>query len=593
VVERSPSSTAVSAARAWLLDRERWPWAIFSLLLLAIAVFHGWDHAAWVATDESPLIDADSPMHMLAVADIYSRWVGFDGFSIPYTAGTYPPAFHMLACYWFRLVEPSVLALRQVGVVFTVLGTLGVGVLAARALGRPVGLAAAAAAWTFPLCWTERAEVQLDLPMAGAVALAFAFLPTPRRPGTRWLAVAAGLGMNLALLTKQAMLPIAAAALGWLALRAVVLWWLARRRGDAADARSHLIDVGVTLGVVAVVCVPHYLLAWGAIRGAMTHIYDVAPPLQGDAMWAAKLGLLGWFTQRFMQAPHLIALILGLACLPFLRGRALMTPVLFGLAGGLVQFLHFPNPHERHFVALAPLVLLLGLAPLGLLRKAWWRQGLRWALALVVVVWGLGFSWSWRTGTAPWGGPAMRLTGHEFGHFEQLHSSSEAWRWLVTRPDRFYTAAPRAERTSWPQEDVVLALSELLGPPGPQEQLYRDLTRDPSAPTVLVLNGLPPDTSMTAYAGIMQEFRWRFLGMSSGDLEPWIRELQAGSQPPARLLLLSCEPEGSDGPHVADSAPALGFELLRSWRGATVEGGPVQAITLWERVGYQSPSGPP
>lgn len=557
-------------------------WALFAAGLVAITGFHCWDHAVWVTQDTSPLINADSPMHTLQVADMWCRWTKLEGFSIPYHAGTYPPAFHILAVLVFRVVGPSISALRLTAVGFTLLGTVGIGVLAARALGRPVGLAAAAAAWTFPAIWAERAEVQLDLPLAGAMAMAFAFLPSPRKPGTRWLAVAGGLGMTLALLTKQAMLPIAAAGLGWLGLRALVLWLRSRTRGDAESARAHLVDTAITCGIVAVIAGLHHNLAWGAIHGAMDHIYELAPPLEGRAWLASKLGLLARFAHSFLQAPQAVGLVVGLACLPFLTRRtALLGPVFLGLVAGLAQLAHFPNPHERHFVALAPLVLVLALAPLGLLRGAWWRRGLQLVFVAAIGIYGLSYSWSWRTGHPLWGGAAVQQEGMDFDAFTQMHDPAEALRWLVARPDRFSTVAPSPQNTDWPQEAIIEEITTLVPPPGPHEDTCRDLAQDPTASVALVLEGVPPDSSLQAYANLLREHRVRFLGVVRAELEGRVHGMQGSARGPERLLLLACEQEGSDTPQVDVQAQALGFQLVRSWRASTREGAPPMAISLW------------
>ena len=222
---------------------------VYWLALLLLTGFHVWDHAAWVHLDRSPMISNDSPMHLEAGARYYWWWKESPGIWFQQSPGVYPPTLYMVATAFFELFGVSSESFRLAQLPFTFLLVLGVGILAGRCYGRVAGIAAAAAATTFPQIWVQRTEGQMDFPLAGAAAMAFALMPTPERPGRPILAFFGGLAMAFSLLTKQAMLSLAGAAMGWMVLRASIDIIRRIKGRRTRIGWGHLKDVAIYVGV--------------------------------------------------------------------------------------------------------------------------------------------------------------------------------------------------------------------------------------------------------------------------------------------------------------------------------------------------------
>jgi len=542
---------------------------LFALALCALAGWNTWDHVAWVMADRSSLLFNDSPMHLLGAAESWRTWQSSPSWvpSIPY--GTYPPGVYVVALPFLEVLGVSEQVLRISGAVFTGLLVLGAGIFSARVAGRFAGLAAAALVVTYPEVWVQRTEIHMDLPLAGMVILAFSLLPSPHKPGTPWLALAGGLAMTGALFTKQAMLPIGGLGMAWLVSEALVRVGLGHRRGEVRPALVHLRDVALCAAPILALAGPYYYRAYPKLVDALSHTWNVADVPQGSDWILAKLSMLAWLKNVFLPAPHCWALGVGLLCLPWIwRRRPLMGPLLAGLLGGMYQYLTYVDPHERHFVPLIPIFLVLGVAPLGLLRGSVVRRALQVPGVLAAIAYGLIFTWSWRDPELEPEHLRMALDGHEFGRFQEPKSFAWVVDYLVARPTAWWAWAPLPSEATWASGEVIEVLAADWHVETKPSPLWYAYPHAAGYRALVLGERYPADRSLAAAAAIRGEYRYDFYGLQPGELPGHLARLRTEGLPQAGLYLITAGTE-EDAEAIAQTDAWVkdeGFVELHRWK---------------------------
>jgi hypothetical protein len=454
------SEAPAESQRAWIVP------LVSALLTGVVALWVAAEHGRWIAGGTAPIVFSDSAIHALRTVqarDTFDPWSPVQSLG----GGYYPPGAALLSVVVFHWNGMTMESIRLTQVVFTALGCLGAGGVAWRAAG-PWFAPAAAALWlTFPLAWTQLRDVQLDWPLACSFACALACLPplsVARVPRVRTFL--GGLVFGAALLSKQTMVGPGGALVLLLAGR--FLWRLRagpRREAWVAGAEFALWCVGAL-----VVAGGWYWRSWRVLAEVLASLPALHPLPTGTDPLAWKLSLLAF--AKFLAFHQALGpfLAVGLFLLPWLLRR---RPYLLFVAGAgaalLAVLLNFADPHERHFVALAPVVIALALAPFGRLPA---RGGWRWlsgASAAAFVVAGGVYTSSWRTTILPSDWPHLQLGGLNFAPHAQHDDWGRLGRQLVAPFNIRGERAPLPWPESWPLDAAATLLIAQL-PPAPPRQ---------------------------------------------------------------------------------------------------------------------------
>jgi 4-amino-4-deoxy-L-arabinose transferase-like glycosyltransferase len=474
---------------------------LFALLLIAGLATA--DHLAWSAQSDWPLSFQDSGLHTLQSVQSAMRErerPSFLHLRELFHNGYYPPFTYWLSV-WVQLQQGlSTAAWPASQSIFTGALCLGTGLLGARAWGWLAGIAAAALVLCSPLIWAQRAEGMLDLPLAGAVALALGLLPSARRPSV-FRAMASGLALGAALLTKQTMMLFAAPGLLWLGARAVgairvprwgrglvalglvglAIWALAAfrwghaigwlpgmRLGGLAVALAlclfslgrrdlrPLRDLAIVLLVTLLVAGRWYAHSVDTLVEVLAQVEARQPLPRGMEGLIWRLSFLPWLRSTFLFAPLAWAWTVGLLLLPLGLRRPGVWLLVLGFGLGLYGLTGFSDPHDRHYLALLPLITAIAVAPVGLLARA--STVLGGLLCVGCVSYGAVFVWGWRE--PDWGRAADRMgpfDGQLQGDWPTTESAllRARWNWVS---GRWVWLAPRPPEGVWPIAEAVRAV---------------------------------------------------------------------------------------------------------------------------------------
>jgi len=404
----------------------------------------------------------DAPRHLMAALTAFEafRWAeplaAFGG-------GYYPPGVSAVAALVFAVLGPSASSFHATMAVCTALGAAGAAALAWRVGGRAAA-PVAASAWAYhPEAWPRFTETQLDWPVAGAAAWALAGLPAMdgRGPVRIGRALAGGTLMGVALLVKQVMVaPFFAVGL--------LLLLLALPRPGARRPRPRPAELGAWLLGAALVAAPWYLrsLHHLTISAGNAGIGHAIPA--GVDPWVWRASLLGWLKLEGTMPAVSWALLLALVLSPWLlRRRPAGLACGAAALGGLSLLLTFPDPHERHFVAIWAPMLALAVAPLGALGDGGaGRRGVGLLVSAGLSAALLGWTADWRRPWLPEAWPQLRPGGWEFGQ-DYPHGDAQKLGWqLIAHPGGIRLRPPRPGGLRWPLAELAAALAA-AAPPGP------------------------------------------------------------------------------------------------------------------------------
>lgn len=525
-----------------MLNGKRLLDGIWGMVLVGLALFFADDYVEWVKADKVPPLNEDSPFHAARILSAWWRWVESPGFSTLFPPGNYPPAANWPVFALFAIDEPSLLNIRLVGAFFTFLLVIGSGILAAQVWGKAAGLAAACLAITFPVIWTQRSTIMLSLSAAAFGAIGMAFLPASNKNPSAFRAILAGVGLGLALLAHLEMLYWIAALGVFQGLGALNLL---RRREERARSLKYIRDVALTFTVCGALAALWYIPSLPIIVDVLRDHADKYGT-QGLPL-SARLFFPAYLKHEFMFAPHAWAFLVGLMCLPFLVKRTPLAAVLVAAGlGGLFGLQRFPQIHERYFLPLIPQLLIVILAPFGLLRLWNGHRTLRSAVSLLLafpfMYYGLRFSSGWHFEN-PMGSSRMSLR-HDgvFKDYTPQSDPSLLWFKVRSKPRRWVYAAPFPHRGLRPLGEAVERIEAAFDWPPvqsmerwlrPEEELPRQ------RPIVFVVESDFEPGLVRLEALARGEPRWRLVSVSPRAFEDGSisTRLRACAEVPCALLV--------------------------------------------------------
>ncbi len=424
----------------------RLPWFLLGLLALAYTA----EHSFWVAGDGGSPLDEHSHEHALRAMLQWRAIIGDGGLNAWLWPGYYPPGLFWVSFLGLWVLGPSLATLIQVQALYTGALVLGVGLLVGRSFTPLLGLAAGSLALSFPMFWFERSRIMLANPQAGILVLAVALLPLPGQ-SRWWMGLVGGVVMGLAVLTHTSnVFPALAAAAVHLFLGLRLLW---RRPPGAWRELGH----GTLYWLLAATSAVWYQAALPDImemRRAILEQYPDTIALGGVA------GIVAWFKHSFLYASHAWALLFGLPLLPWTLRRPLVLVSAVGVCAVFCGILTFPQIHERYFLPAAPLLLVLIVAPVGLLSVSTLRE-LRWlghAASLVLLALGLRFTLGPWLFQVPMSRTGLLDRDGTFSAWPLTSDLDEALSGLRARPRRWVHYAPRPLRGIMPLRAAAEAI---------------------------------------------------------------------------------------------------------------------------------------
>lgn len=361
------------------------------LLVGAIALKLGHDHARWVAADLAPTLDEDSQYHIGRILQEWRAFMHAPGLLTLFPVGNYPPVVS-----WFTWAEwarngVSASGMRTCQVAFTPILVVGSAAMGWRTWGRAAALPAAALAVAVPMQWLQRSNVMLALAVTAFVALSYATVPIDMRRLRPLRTAGAGVIAGLALLSHlSAVYFVFALGVGATIEAGITVW---RERGLWKVALGRL---GIWTGVALAVCAPYYARSMGIILSVLDAHDQKYVQANQFGGWDALVFLVRiqhGFLLDWLQIAAEVGLLLTILVA---RWRPMARCYLVAAVLGFCGIVTFPQAHDRYLLPLVPLITCFAMAPLGLLvmGKRWGsaRAVLAIGLAVCGSTWGLAFS---------------------------------------------------------------------------------------------------------------------------------------------------------------------------------------------------------
>jgi hypothetical protein len=295
----------------------------------------------------------------------------------PVDGALYPPLVYLIGVVglWVfgNSVDSPVIALNLLLVPLLAISVYRMGVIA---YNRLTGMLALAFVFASPMVISQFHVFLLDLPETAFVAGSAWLLFESDRFARTWVSAAAGAMIGLGMLTKPTFIFFIAPVAAMMVLRGGFRSWK---------------NVGLLLGVAAIIGVPWYIEHFDRLRGV---VYEASSPSQnpyGTASAPTSFENWAWYGWNFVNLQVLLPLTvfyaIGLvwAAVGWLRARSRDSYIPELIAGALGGFLvialvfHYQDP--RYTIPGIPFVAILGTAWITQLRL----RALRIALAAVVI----------------------------------------------------------------------------------------------------------------------------------------------------------------------------------------------------------------
>ena len=304
-----------------------------SLLAIgAVAAVVSADQAQWVAASAHGVhaTDPDSALHARRAIEVAQQGVGVRLRAL-IEPGYYPNLGRWSTAFGLDLVGATTRGVRLALVPWTALWIVGTGLLGRRLGGDAAGPLAAVLLCLVPLPWVLRSDTLLDVQLCALLTLGVALVPAGPGEGSRTRALACGLALGGAALSKIVGLPLGAAVLGAALVGAM-------RSGDT-PARRAWVSAAV---VAAVVAIPWTAFSAGAIAEGL----DLGTARARPLTVASTLAMGEYVARGLLPLPLLWLSTLGLALAArqAWHGRgSVLPPMLALVAGAFVAAATFPT----------------------------------------------------------------------------------------------------------------------------------------------------------------------------------------------------------------------------------------------------------
>jgi hypothetical protein len=346
-------------------------WALAALLLGLAAIM-----AAWLAIDRRPP-EWDHANHLeravvchRSLARAGGDWLA----EIIAQSSFYPPIVTCTAGLLYFVLPVVPLTAQAVMWAFLVVGVLAVHGVGRRLIDPDAGLLAAFLFATAPFVVFSLLNFQLDLPLAGTVALALYTLVRTEQLARRGWVLVLGVVLGLGMLTKPPFAAYLSGPLLWTA-------WLALR---TPERRARLLRLLGAIGIAAAIALPWY---GPRLVGLPMQIVNRSFKQAAESGHAAALsGASLWFyPQWIIPQWGLLATGLLLWGLVALTRRPRARGLLWTALAPFLIFLLIQNKNLRYTLPLLPAAALAAAAGLSVLPPRG-RLGLTWAAVVAGLV---------------------------------------------------------------------------------------------------------------------------------------------------------------------------------------------------------------